>query len=69
MPLGEPRCRKCGRKQNQPNDTFVSAYSFCNKCHLKFMPFIREAMRKFINSGNRKGTGKKSWATRRKNIK
>ena len=62
------RCKKC----NKPDSKLIiplSVYGFCNVCQEKFMPYLSEAIRKFIKSGNRKGTGKKSWATRRKNIK
>lgn len=64
----EARCRKCRKKESQLKIP-LSVYGFCNKCHLKFLPYLRDAIQKFLKSGNRKGTGKKSWVTRKKNAK
>lgn len=57
-------CKKCKKKK-----FLLNHYGFCEPCHSKFIPYLREALRKFLKSGNRKGTGKKSWITRRKDLK
>ena len=57
-------CKKCNKRV-----PWVSKYGFCEKCHIKFLPFLTDAIRKFLKSGNRNGTGKKSWETRRKSVK
>ena len=59
-------CLKCGKKESQSDFIFASAYGFCNECHTAFIPFIVEAKKRFLKT--RKGSGKKSWITRRKHF-
>ena len=59
-------CIKCGKKESQSIMPWVSHYGFCNECHQKFLPYIADAKKKFLKT--RKGTGKKSWITRKKDL-
>jgi hypothetical protein len=59
-------CRKCGKKESKSEMAFVSVYGLCNECHMKFLPLLSEALNKFLKT--RKGTGKKSWITRKRHL-
>jgi len=65
--MPDKQCLKCKKKESQSDFPFMSSYGLCNECHALFLPRITEALRKFLN--NRKGSGKKSWITRRKYVR
>jgi hypothetical protein len=50
MPPQNPmRCRRCGKKESKDR-RWSSVYGFCNKCHDRFMPYLRKAQEDFIRS-------------------
>lgn len=47
------KCRKCGKKEeNLP--TPLNSHGLCNDCYNSFLPYFREAMKKFIASKKRR---------------
>jgi hypothetical protein len=67
MEKSDKICLKCGKKELQSDFYFASPYGLCNSCHSLFLPYITKALKKFLKT--RKGSGKKSWITRRKHFK
>jgi len=64
--MGNKICRKCGKKEFGSGWPFMSPYGLCNECFQDFLPFIHKALMRFLKT--RKGSGKKSWVTRRKHL-
>jgi hypothetical protein len=61
------KCLKCGKKESECDFPFMPPHNLCAQCHTLFIPYIERALKRFLRG--RKGSGKKSWVTRRKHIK
>lgn len=55
------KCRKCKIPETKAKGLF-SVYGFCPDCQNKFMPFLAEAIRKFLNK--KRNTNKKKYFKR-----